>query len=40
VNDETMVVAYSDALNRLFSLPGDDKARRDTESETSGVPSP
>ena len=40
VNDETMVVAYSDALNRLFSLPGDDKARRGTESEPSGVPSP
>jgi glutamyl-tRNA reductase len=27
VSDETMVVAYSDALNRLFSLAADDKDR-------------
>jgi glutamyl-tRNA reductase len=44
VTDETMVVAYSDALNRLFSLAGDERAARtaldDTTSQTGSVIDP
>ena len=40
VNDETMVVAYSDALNRLFSLAADDKDKRGRERrDNEKVPS-
>jgi glutamyl-tRNA reductase len=38
VNDEAMVVAYSDALNRLFSLAADER-QRGTEPSQSEVPS-
>jgi glutamyl-tRNA reductase len=34
VSDEAMIVAYADALNRLFSL-AEDKNRGDVESEVS-----
>jgi glutamyl-tRNA reductase len=37
VNDETMVVAYSDALNRLFSLAGEESAERPPRGKKSGV---
>jgi glutamyl-tRNA reductase len=36
VTDETMVVAYSDALNRLFSLAGDERAGRTALDDTPG----
>jgi glutamyl-tRNA reductase len=35
VSDEAMIVAYADALNRLFSLAADKKAETDTESEVA-----
>jgi glutamyl-tRNA reductase len=33
VTDETTVVAYSDALNRLFSLAGEDPSKRDADGQ-------
>jgi glutamyl-tRNA reductase len=41
VTDESMVVAYSDALNRLFSLAGEERAARSgAESTTAASDSP
>jgi glutamyl-tRNA reductase len=37
VSDETTVVAYSDALNRLFSLAADESAERPTRGKKSEV---
>ena len=37
VSDETMVVAYSDALNRLFSLAGEESAERPQRGKKSEV---
>jgi glutamyl-tRNA reductase len=39
VSDETMVVVYADALNRLFSLAAEKEEERGRESADSEVPS-
>ena len=39
VSDETMIVAYSDALNRLFSLAADENLQRPARPDKSEVPS-
>jgi glutamyl-tRNA reductase len=39
VSNEAMVVAYADALNRLFSLAQDQAARESSEKSESEVPS-
>jgi hypothetical protein len=39
VSDEAMVVAYADALNRLFSLAAEREAVRPDDPAASKVPS-